>query len=320
MTARPSRFPLPAQAAPLDWLLLGLLVAISGSSFALIRKAVETAPPAGVAILRLWIGAALMYAIMRAARQDFPAPVDRSEARPRLKASWTHMLAISAIGYALPFFIFPWAQQYVESGLAGVYMAFMPVWTVLLASVFAGEPLTARKLAGFLLGFAGVVILMGPDVLAGAARSSILAQFGLLIATFCYAVSTVIARRAPPMPSRVFAAGNILGAAILAAPALFFVDLRISDWSIASALSIVGLAVGPTGLAGLIIIVLIRRAGAGFTALANYFVPVWAVVLGAALYAERLEPRVFAALAVILAAVAISQQRAKPPLRPPGRL
>src|SRR5690606_6851811 len=152
------------------------------------------------------------------------------------------------------------------------------VWTVLLASVFAGEPLTARKLAGFLLGFAGVVILMGPDVLAGAARSSILAQFGLLIATFCYAVSTVIARRAPPMPSRVFAAGNILGAAILAAPALFFVDLRISDWSIASALSIVGLAVGPTGLAGLIIIVLIRRAGAGFTALANYFVPVWAVV------------------------------------------
>ena len=301
----------PAQARPLDWMLLGALVVISGSAFVMIREAVETIPPPAIASIRLWIGAGLMFAIMRAAGRRFPALIVRTEKGPRLHLAWAWMLSVSAIGYTIPFFIFPWAQQYVDSGLAGVYMAFMPIWTLGLAFLFANEEVSPTKLAGFLLGFAGVLILMGPDVIGGAARSSILAQLGLLVATFGYGVSAVIMRRMPRIRPRVFAAGAILGAAVFSTPALFVTDLHIERWTLPGVLSLIGLAVGPTGLAGLIIIIMIKRAGAGFMSLANYLVPIWAIFMGALLFHERLEPRVFVALAVILFGVAISQWRAR---------
>jgi drug/metabolite transporter (DMT)-like permease len=188
-------------------------------------------------------------------------------------------------------------------------MAFMPLWTLGLAFFFADEKLTFAKIAGFILGFAGVLILMGPDVVGGAARSSVPAQLGLLMATFGYAVSAVIMRRMPPVGPRIFTAAAILGGAIFSTPALLLIDFETREWSLLSALSVVGLAIGPTGLAGLIIIIIIKRAGAGFMALANYLVPVWAVIMGAVIFDERLAPRVFLALGVILLGVAISQRR-----------
>ncbi len=300
----------PAEARPLDWTLLGLLVMISGSAFVMIREAVETIPPPAVAAIRLWIGAGLMFAIMRAAGRRFPPLIVKTDNGPRLHLAWAWMLSVSVIGYTIPFFIFPWAQQYVESGLAGVYMAFMPIWTLGLAFLFANEAVSPSKLTGFLLGFAGVLILMGPDVIGGAARSSILAQAGLLIATFGYGVAAVLMRRMPRLRPRVFTAGAILGAAVLSTPALFLTDLHVDRWTFSGVSSLIGLGVGPTGIAGLLIIIMIKRAGAGFMALANYLVPLWAIFMGALLFHERLEPRVFLALGVILLGVAISQRRA----------
>lgn len=308
----------PGQPGPAEWLLFALLVCLGSSSFGMIRVAVETMPPVLVSAGRLWVGAALMYAIMRAAGRRFPPLLERREegaplSRVRFNRDWAFMLAVSAVGYAVPFFIFPWAQQYVASGLAGVYMAFMPIWTLVLAYFFAQEGLTPGKIAGFALGFCGVMVLLGGDVIAGAARSGVVAQAGLLLATFLYAASAVIARRAPAMSPRVFAAGTVLGAAILSTPLMLFAEWRAEAWSFASLASVVGLGVGPTGLASLIIIILIKRVGAGFMSLANYIVPVTAVLIGAALFGEELSLRVFLALAIILAGVAASQRRRRAP-------
>ncbi|MEQ8179097.1 MAG: DMT family transporter [Amphiplicatus sp.] len=304
----------PAQPAAFDWLLLAMLVCLGSSSFSMIRTAVETVPPAIVSAGRLWVGAGLMYAIMRLAGRRFPPLVERHAGRLRLTRDWTFMLAVSFIGYAVPFFIFPWAQQFIASGLAGVYMAFMPIWTLGLAYAFANESLTRGKLIGFALGFMGVMVLLGGDVIAGAARSGILAQGALLFATLCYAASAVISRRAPSIRPRVFAAGTVLGAAIFSTPLLLFSEWRPEAWSLASIASIIGLGAGPTGVAGLIIIIVIKRAGAGFMALANYIVPVMAVFVGAALFGEPLSLRIFAALAIILAGVAVSQSRRRAPV------
>ncbi|MBB5518185.1 DMT family transporter [Amphiplicatus metriothermophilus] len=310
MDQRRTRMARPvAEARAFDWLLLTVLVCIGGSSFAMIRGAVETIPPAAVSAGRLWVGAALMFAVMRLAGRRFPPLLARTPKGARLHRAWAYMLAVSAIGYAMPFLIFPWAQQYVESGLAGIYMAFMPIWTLALASLFADERLTPGKLAGFALGFTGVMILLGPGALRGVFASDMIAQAGLLLATFGYAASAVIARRAPAIRPRVFAAGTALGAAIMTTPVLFFTDLELEAWSATSILCVVGLGVGPTGLAGLIIIILIKRAGAGFMALANYLVPVMAVLFGAVLFGERLAPQAFVALGVILSGVALSRRR-----------
>jgi drug/metabolite transporter (DMT)-like permease len=299
----------PRQATLFDWVLLALIVALGGSAFVMIRSALETMPPAAITIGRLWLGAIVLYAIMVHAGRRLPPLTVRVGGKLRLRRSWGWMIAVGIVGNTLPFFIFPWAQQFVDSGLAGVYMAFMPIWTIALAFFFAGESLTGRKLMGFGLGFIGVVVLMGPEVLSGAADADLLAQAALLLATLCYAASVVLARRAPPIRPRVFAAGMMLVGAITATPALLFVSLDASQWSLASIASVAGLGVFPTGVNGVLIIMVIRRAGAGFMALTNYFTPIWAVAMGAAIYHERIEAGAFIALAIILIGVAISQRK-----------
>ena len=247
---------------------------------------------------------------MKQAGREFPSLFVKTDNGKRICHEWQWMFAISVIGYVAPFFIFPWAQQYIESGLAGVYMAFMPIWTVVLAYFFANEPLGPRKIIGFVLGFIGVMILMGPEVIKGAASSGLLAQAAVLVATICYATYAVLTRRAPAIRPRVFAAGTLLCAAIIATPVLFFTELKIEQWSLLGIANVVGLGLGPTGLAGILLIILIQRVGAGFMGLANYITPVWAVILGAIVFGERLEVSVFVALAIILTGVAISQRKA----------
>lgn len=301
----------PADAAALDWLLLGGLIVLGGSSFMFIHVALETAPPAIVTLGRLWIAAIALYGAMRVKGRRFPPLLVRTTAGLRPHRVWVWMSAVGAVGYTIPFFIFPWAQQFVPSGLAGVYMALMPIWTLVLAFLFADERLSRARIAGFTLAAAGVIVLMGPDAFAGVSRSNLVAQAGLLLATLFYAASAVMSRRAPPARRIVFSAGIVLMGAVFATPALLFTPTRPEAWSLASVMSIVALGFGPTALAGVIIIVIIRRAGASFMALANYIVPVFAVIAGAALFGERLGLNVFLALALIFTGVAVSQHRGR---------
>jgi drug/metabolite transporter (DMT)-like permease len=302
----------PGEARATEWALLAGLIALGGSSFTFIHAAIETLPPPLVSVGRLWVAAAALYIIMRAKGRRFPPLLVRTKEALAPHRLWVWMSAIGLVGYSSPFLIFPWAQQYVESGLAGVYMAIMPIWTLLLAYFFADERLSPGKIAGFALGFAGVLLLMGPEAAKGVAGSSLFAQAGLLLATLLYAASAVLSRRAPPARPRVFTAGIVLAGAVIATPALFFTPLDASGWSIKSLASVIALGLGPTALAGIIIITIIRRVGASFMALANYVVPGVALLLGALLFGERLSFSVFAALAVILAGVAISQRKARP--------
>lgn len=309
--ATPAKGKGPADAGPLDWTLLAGLVALGGSSFTFIHVALETAPPAIVTIGRLWIAAIALYAAMRIKGRRFPPILVRTKGGLRPHRLWAWMSAVGLIGYTIPFFLFPWAQQFLPSGLAGVYMAFMPIWTLVLATLFADERLTRWKAAGFALAAAGVIVLMGPEALAGVSGADFLAQASLLLATLLYAASAVMSRRAPPARRIVFSAGIVLAGAVFATPGLMVTAAEPHQWSARSLLSILALGLGPTALAGVIIIVIIRRAGASFMALANYIVPLFAVLAGAALFGERLGLNVFAALALIFTGVAISQRKAK---------
>lgn len=301
----------PSQPAPVDWAIFALLVAIGGSSFAMIRIAVESVPPVVVTVARLWIGASVMYAAMRAGGLSFPPIWTRAPDARTLAGPWRWWIAVGAVGYAIPFLLYPWAQQYIPSGLAGVYMALMPIWTLVLAAAFASERVTPARAAGFALGLAGVVFLIGPDVVTGAARSSLLAQGGLLIATFCYAAAAVLSKRAPRTTARQFAAATTLCGAAMVTPALLFTAFEPASWTLKSALAVLGLGLGPTGLAGLLIILLINRVGAGFMALANYLTPVCAVLIGSALFGERIGWTAAFALGVILCGVFIGQRGVK---------
>ena len=292
----------------MDWLVFALIVIFGGSSFAMIEGAIDSIPATVIAQGRLWIATLVLYIMMRTRGRHLPPLLVKTSSGFRVRRSWKWMIAIGLIGNVLPFFIFPWAQQYVDSGLAGIYMAFMPIWTVGLAYFFAGESLTRQKLIGLALGVSGIVVLMGPDALKGLGSTNILAQLAILSATVLYATSAVIARRAPPIRPRVFTTGILLSSAVASLPVLFFFDLEVEHWTFAGIANVIGLGVFPTGIGGILIIILIRRVGAGFFSLVNYVTPLWAVALGALIYGERLAATSFAALGIILLGVAISQR------------
>ncbi|MEO1136326.1 MAG: hypothetical protein AAFW68_06910, partial [Pseudomonadota bacterium] len=87
----------PAYAGLYNWMLLTLIVVFGGSSFAMIRKAVETVPPSVVAVGRLWIGAILLYILMRAAGRRLPPLFIRKGSNWQLRRSWFWMIAVGAV-------------------------------------------------------------------------------------------------------------------------------------------------------------------------------------------------------------------------------
>src|SRR5690349_19757622 len=122
-----------------DWGLLAVLVALWGSNFMFIKLGVAAVPPATLVATRLVIGA-----VVRAMGYAFP-PIGRA---------WTPYIVLAAGGNCLPFWFISWGQQSIDSALAGILMAIMPLATLLLAHFFvSGERMSRNRVAGFLMGF-----------------------------------------------------------------------------------------------------------------------------------------------------------------------
>ena len=279
---------------------------VGGAAFAGIEVAVETAPPTIVSAGRLWVGAALMltYAASRGAPL---APLRDTRA-------WGMAAGVGLVGYAGPLTIFPLAQQTVSSVVAGVYMAFLPLMTLALAGAFVGERLTPRRLLGFVIGLVGVLAMIGVDALRGAAGSALGAQLLLLLAVGGYASANVLMRAAPPVRPSAFAAMFLLCGALFTTPSALLADagaVSARSWT-----AIVLLGLFPTGATAILILVVVRRAGAGFFALSAYLAPLVALGLGVVWLGEAVAPRHVAGLALILcglAAAGTGFHRAAPP-------
>ncbi|MGH6946439.1 MAG: DMT family transporter [Kiloniellales bacterium] len=291
-----------AAARPLDWLLLTFLASIWGASFLFIKIAVVDVTPMTLVALRLAIAAVVMALVARALGARLPSDL----------ATWRQFAVIAFVGNLIPFWLITWGEQEIDSGLAAILMATMPLATVLLAHFFTPDDrLTPTKLAGMLLGFSGILILVGWEALTGLG-SQALAQLATAFAATCYAVSSVFVRasglsRISPLATST---GVLLVSAALALPLAFLLenplDLRPSGQSM---LAIAALAILSTALAYQILFRLLARNGATFMALNNYLVPLFGVMWGALVLAERPEPRALGALLLIFAGIALSQWR-----------
>ena len=282
----------------LDYALLVALAAIWGGSFVLIKLAIDTVPPVTMTAVRVVIGGLLFVAIVLATGRRLPSD-------PRV---WGWSALAGIFGLALPFSLISWGEQRIDSGLAAILMAGMPLMTLILARFISGnEPLTAPKLVGVGFGIAGLVILIGPGKLATLGDDAV-RQIAVVAASFCYAVNAIITKRiAGQDPYAISAAIMISGTALLL-PASIVAD---APWTLEPTglawLALVLLGVFPTGLASLIMLALLRRQGAGYFAQINFLVPLFGVFWGYAVLSERPPASALTALAVILAGVAISR-------------
>jgi drug/metabolite transporter (DMT)-like permease len=292
---------MPPHRGPKDWALLFALATLWGSSFMFNKLGVATVPPLTVVAGRLAIAAVILFVVVRALGRRFPAP----------GPIWAAYAVLAMVGNAVPFFLITWGQQVVDSALAGILMAMMPLTTLVLAHFFvSGERMTANRIAGFLLGFAGIVVLMGPAALAGlgGAFTQSVSQFAVLCGGLCYAANSVIARRTVRGDFLVASAGTLAIAAAVVLPLALVLE---RPWEVApsasSAAAIVWLGLGPTAVATICYFALISSAGPTFMSLVNYLSPLVAVVCGVALMAERLGTEAYAGLALILAGIGLSQ-------------
>ena len=286
-----------------DWALLAALVAMWGSAFMFVKLGVATVPPATLAASRLVIGAAILYAVMRSRGLALPPPGRR----------WLSFVALAIVGNSAPFYLISWGQQVIESALAGILMAIMPLATLLLAHFYvAGERLTVYRALGFSLGFAGIVVLMGPAALAGLGGSLLVvtAQAAVLAGALCYAASSVMARRLIEADFLVASTAVLIVASVASLPLALVLD---RPWELApsagSAAAIVWLGIGPTALATLLYFTLIASAGPTFMSLVNYLSPMVALLAGITLLGEQPGTSAVAGLGLILLGIALSRRR-----------
>ena len=285
-----------------DWLALLALVAMFGSAFLLTKIAVQEVPPVMVVAGRIVIGAVVLLIISYA----------QGEQLSSLKPYWMILLALALTGNCIPFFVITWGQQHVDSSLAGILMAMMPLTTVVLAHFFVvGEHITRNKIIGFLLGFAGVVILMQPELVVtnDFDWTYLLAMLLILSGAISYAANSVIAHSLPKISLSLISAGVLLVASLVIIPIAALQGFEwVSNTSQSAIWAVILLGVFPSGLATIIYFRVIRHAGPAFLSQINYLIPVWAVLLGIVFGGESLTVNAVVALVVILVGIAIAQK------------
>jgi drug/metabolite transporter (DMT)-like permease len=297
--------PVPALTSrPLaHWLLLLALVAMWGSSFGFTSIAVSALPPATVVAARLIIAAVVLVAALALGARRLPVSA----------AHWRFFVIMAVVGNALPFWLISWGQQHIPSGLAGILMAIMPLTTLVLAHLFLeDERLTGLRVLGFAIGFSGIVVLVGPNIVLEmqGIGSMLLAELAVIAGAVCYAATAIIARRRPPTAPLEAATGVAIAASLLMVPIALAADQpwRLS-LSVPAAVSVAFLGIVATGMATVVYFKLISIAGPSFLSLINYLIPIWAVGVGMIVLGEQPGWSALLALLLVLSGIAVSELR-----------
>jgi drug/metabolite transporter (DMT)-like permease len=273
-----------------------VLGAIWGASFLFMRVAAKDFGTVALVEMRLALGAIVLLPFLWQARQQFTT------------ALWLRLTAISAVNSVIPFALFAWAAERAPAGVGAITNAMAVPFAALVAWLFFGEQIGLRRVAGLLLGFAGVIVLASgrtgggagvwPAVLAGT------------IAAFLYGVGGNLVRRyLAGVPASAAAAGTLMGAAVLVAP-FALLSLPQQTIPIMSWLSAGLLGVLCTGVAFVMYYRLIHRIGAPRAATVTYIVPLFGVIWAWLFLSEALTLSMALAGVLILSGVALSQSRA----------
>lgn len=297
----------PAGAAPTvpssRWLPgFFALAVIWGSSYLFIKVGVEELHPLHLTLFRVAIGAGTLLIILLVTRDRLPREL-------RL---WAHLFVVAGIGVALPFTLFGYGEQRVDSTLAGLWNATTPLIVLPMAVlVFRTERLTRNRMIGLLLGFAGVLVLLG--IWQGVDGTQLTGQLMCFGAAACYGV--VI-----PYQKKFVTGGSQSGVAlasaqlILATGQLAAVSLLVagappppSTLSGQVIVSVLALGALGTGIAFLFMFSNIRLAGASTASMVTYLIPLVATLVGIVVLGERLTWNQPAGGLIVLLGVAVSQ-------------
>lgn len=286
-----------------DWAMLTALSVIWGGSFFFTGIAVKELPPFTIVAARVGLAALALLAGLRIA----------GIAMPRGPRVWAAFFGMGLMNNMIPFSLIVWGQGHIASGLASILNATTPLFGVVVAHLLTrDEKMTGGRLAGTLVGFAGVALMIGPSALSGLG-SHLMAELAVLGAALSYSLAGIFGRRFKAMGINpiVTATGQISGSAVLMIPLALLID---KPWtlpipSVPTIAAIVAIALISTALAYIIFFRILASAGATNLMLVTFLIPVSAILLGWLFLGEILAPQHFIGMATIVAGLVLIDGR-----------
>jgi len=283
-----------------DWAMLGLLSVLWGGSFCFNGVVLKELPPMTVVFIRVVLASLMLLPLLRYYKLSFPTSL----------SGWTPFVAMALINNVIPFSLILTAQTRITGGLASVLNATTPLFTVMIMAAAGEEKLTARRIAGVILGLIGVIILRGENL--GFRDSQAVGVVLCLTAAFCYGITALLGRRmlsaSPPLATATF---QMLASCVMMAilATTFEQPWQLPMPSLTTWLAILGLAALSTALAYLVFVAILQRSGATNVVLVTLLIPVVAILLGYLVLGEHVTRQEIVGALVIGSALLVMDGR-----------
>ena len=279
------------------WLVFVTLGAIWSSSFLWIKIGVQDVGPMSLTAFRMLLGAITAVAIGIYQKVEWPRDL----------RTWVIFGVLGPTSLALPIFLISWGEQTIDSAVASILNATVPLFTILLAHfLLQDDKMTAQKVFGLLIGFAGTIVLLSKDITVGA-QSSVVGQAAVILASIFYAGSAVLGRKLTQHVE-----GTVRGA-------MFLIISAILMWAVGPLverpfefpsltltwIAILWLGILGSGLAVIMLWYLIHEIGPTRTSLVTYLFPVGGVILGVIFLNEHLSWQLIAGTMLIAISLAV---------------
>jgi drug/metabolite transporter (DMT)-like permease len=278
--------------------MLVLLALIWGSSFMFIKVAVRDLDPATLVLGRLGVAALTLAVVV-------PLALGGKLTRSELRAHSAWLAVIGLLNTAVPFWLLSWGETRIDSGLASIIQASVPIFNALLAfGFFHNQRVTGRSLVGVAVGFVGVALLVGAQP-----QAKILGALAVVGMATCYAAGGLLAKHhLSDVRPQAVALGTTLVAAVAMLPTgIAFAPHHVPGWEPIG--SVVFLGVVGTAFAYLLFYTIIAGAGAAYASLVTYLVPPVALAYGAVFLDEGIGWPAVVGLVLILTGVALGTAR-----------
>jgi len=274
--------------------LLLVLAALWGGSFVFMRVAVPAMGPVPLTYARVALAAIALLALAFAQRRI-----------PPFRTRWREFAVVGVVNSAIPFVLFCYAEQYISASTGAVLNATSPFFAAIAAAIWLREPLTFNKIAGMLLGLAGVIVLVGWH--PGAMSDDVLpAIAACLAAATCYALAGVYTKRAlADVPTFAIACASQVAAALALMPTLPFVSVPGPVTPLVLA-NVAALALASTALAYLIYFRLIAEAGPQRALMVTFLIPLFGVLWGCLFLDEALTASMLTGGALVVTGTAMT--------------
>ena len=290
----------------INWFLLLILSAIWGGAFTLNKYSLEIYSPEVIVAGRLIVGALLLVLIILIRNKKIDIKL----------SDWRYYGFMSMVGIVIPFLLISYGQIKIDSSLAGILMATMPISTILLSHIFLDdESLTGSKLFGFLIAFLGIIILIMPEIFfLPEITNDIFSELMVISGAILYSCSAVYGKKYKITNPLNASTGTIFYSAVAMLLYLFSIETEINDViSYPHIISIASLGIFCTAIATIIYFQILQTSGASFISIMNYLIPIWSIIFGVIFLQEGIYWNYFLGLIIIIYGIKLSQKGIKKP-------